>query len=253
MASLETFATISPLEAGQTYLWKVRKGSITSPIAQFSTAEPLLAWWPMNGNAGDVAGAHDGQIQGGAFFSAGLDGEALELDGIDGFMTAADAPEFNFGQNDFAVSLFLRLQSTGTYQSLVDKRDENALYQLFSIPDGSLLFGVTDCPNAVVGAQTVADDQWHHVVLSRTSAEMSLWIDGALDAAGDCDGNLAAGGPLALGCNAPPAPCTEPLLGSIEDVTIHGAGLDVGAIQQMRCAMLAVSGGDPLAVEACNP
>jgi hypothetical protein len=253
VASLEPYAVISPLEPGQTYRWKVRKGAVTSPIAHFITGDALVAWWPMNGNADDAAGVHDGQLQGGALFGSGLDGEALQLDGIDGLMTAADAPELSFGADDFAISLFLRLQPTGTYQSLVDKRDADALYQWFVDAEGSLLFGASDCPDAVIGAQLIADDQWHHVVLSRNASEMELWIDGALDATETCAGNLTAGGPLTLGCNAPPAPCTEPVLGSIEDMMIHAGGLDTAAVQQMRCAMLAVSGADPLAEAACNP
>jgi hypothetical protein len=49
----------------------------------------LVAWWPGEGNADDIAGTNNGTLEGGVTFTNGEVGQAFSFDGVSGFITNA--------------------------------------------------------------------------------------------------------------------------------------------------------------------
>ena len=66
----------------------------------------LASWWPGDGNAEDLAGAHAGTQQGGATFAPGVVDQAFSLDGVDDFVDFGTAVG-NFGTDDFTLDLWV--------------------------------------------------------------------------------------------------------------------------------------------------
>jgi hypothetical protein len=77
-------------------------GSVTSAVAVLTVTVPgscsppvtgLVGWWPGDGNAGDIAGADNGSLQGGATSAAaGLVAQAFSFDGTNSYVQIPDAP-----------------------------------------------------------------------------------------------------------------------------------------------------------------
>ena len=57
-------------------------------VAQICVQPPegLVSWWPGEGDASDIVGNNHGMRQNGATFAPGMVGQAILLDGIDGYV-----------------------------------------------------------------------------------------------------------------------------------------------------------------------
>jgi hypothetical protein len=55
----------------------------------------LVAWWPGQGNANDIAGADNGTLSGGASFANGKVGQAFNFDGVNGYVEVASNSNLN--------------------------------------------------------------------------------------------------------------------------------------------------------------
>jgi len=107
-------------------------------VVNADLSEGLIAYWPLNGDAGDIIGGHNGQLVGGAKFVQDKDrGWVLSVDGIDGRVEIPDAPELNFQPNDsFTIALWLNIQTLpGRWAGIVTKsRDSGSWYGLWVNP-----------------------------------------------------------------------------------------------------------------------
>jgi hypothetical protein len=71
---------------------------------------PLIAHWPLRGNAQDAGGRHHGSARGVAWTTGpdgGADGGA-QFNGRDSLIEVADAPELQLGGEDFSVSAWIK-------------------------------------------------------------------------------------------------------------------------------------------------
>ncbi|MBI3415922.1 MAG: immunoglobulin domain-containing protein, partial [Verrucomicrobia bacterium] len=59
------------------------------------TPTGLIAWWPGDGNANDLAGTNHGTLRNGAGFAPGIVGQAFALDGVDDFVSIPHAAALN--------------------------------------------------------------------------------------------------------------------------------------------------------------
>ncbi len=81
----------------------------------------LVAWWPGDGNANDIIGGDNGTPVGGVAFTAGEVGQAFNLNGVDGYVQAADSPSLNL--QSMTVETWVYPNPTGNYGLLVTKYD----------------------------------------------------------------------------------------------------------------------------------
>ncbi|MCJ7831144.1 MAG: LamG domain-containing protein, partial [Dehalococcoidia bacterium] len=86
-------------------------GSISTETAhsQSCTQPPsgLLTWWPGDGDAADIVGAHDGALVNGATFAPGKVGQAFSFDGLDDFVSVPDDPIWTLGDDPFTIDLWV--------------------------------------------------------------------------------------------------------------------------------------------------
>ncbi len=125
--------------------------SITSPLPAPTCAPPppnMTAWFPGEGDASNLIDSNHGALHGGLGFAAGKVGQALNLDGLDDYVSVANAPALNFGTGDFSIDAWVKTTSTGL-QVIVDKRADNRAPATPNAITGYSLFTV----NGLVGFQ----------------------------------------------------------------------------------------------------
>lgn len=109
--------------------------------AMISAAElkdDLVGYWPLDDDANDTIGKHDGKLVGGAkFVNDAKRGKVLSVDGKDGHVEISNAKDLNFGPPDsFTVAVWLDIQTLPSHWSgIVTKgRDTPNWYGLWVTP-----------------------------------------------------------------------------------------------------------------------
>ena len=110
-------------------------------------------------------------------------GMALEFDGIDDYIDAGNADEFNFGTGNFSIAFWIKAPA-GLFRNLIRKRSTipDELYRMVIMRNGVLRSiigdGITKVRSTKDGPR-VDDDIWHHVVVNFDRAGyMTRYLDG---------------------------------------------------------------------------
>ncbi len=158
------------------------------------TAQPtnvgLVAYYGMDGNVNDLTGntGNAGTTVGDPVFECGVDGEALQLDGVDDqviFQGSDINSEFN--TEDFTLSFYFKQVSSGGTQYLISKRPDTS-----SCPEMNVFYvryiTVSRSVNCVLleeGAKGVSlvaqvpeNTCWNHVVVIRRAERVQMFVNG---------------------------------------------------------------------------
>jgi hypothetical protein len=163
-------------------------------VIQFQVSPPpcvpapsgLVAWWPGDGNADDILGGHNGNLENGATFTTGLVGQAFSFDGSDDFVQAPDSPKWAFDSNDFTIDLWVNFNSVGTIDALVaNDEGSGALNKwIFLLNNGQLQFHINSPtignPGVNIGSTSFSPNpgEWHHVAVTRSGTSYTFYVDG---------------------------------------------------------------------------
>ncbi|MHC4117432.1 MAG: LamG-like jellyroll fold domain-containing protein [Planctomycetota bacterium] len=194
----------------------------------------LIGYWSFNEGSGTVAAdlssnGYDGTLNGGATWTGGIYGSALQFNGSDSYV--ATGQSFLNDLAGFTLAGWVSGSNTGSYAGLFGQND---LIEFgFTSENGGQL-GVWMSGNAwqFIGADyNFPYPSWHHVALTGDASRVVIYIDGqeaASDEGGMVSGN--SGFPFNIGAyvfNENP----DPLLGEIDDVWVVGRALDKEEIQ----------------------
>ncbi len=153
----------------------------------------LVAYYPLDGNAYDAGNnALHGTESGNLIYTEGKQGQAAVFDGSTSRITVLDDPLFNFGTNDFALSLWMK--SNNSSNNKIAGKDAaytpgtNAFSGYFlQHASGKInfctrnLFGSSGEQNCMYSNSSVNIDEWTHIIAIRESNMLSLYINGILD------------------------------------------------------------------------
>ena len=124
------------------------------------------------------------------FYNTGNVG-SCHFDGVSDRLDVESSSDFAFGTNDFTIEAWIR---TGT--STVDGVSERIIYKtdgptgnhasnLVISVDTNGFIKVHTSPNTVVLSTTaIADNEWHHIAVTRTSGTSRIFVDGVLENTG---------------------------------------------------------------------
>jgi hypothetical protein len=207
-------------------------------------ASGLVAWWPMQSNAVDVVGGHNGTLAGTYSFAAGEVGLSLNASGTNAGASVADSADLNFGPGvDFSIELWTRPQvATTAYgaMGLIDKRIvpnvSQSMGYVLAVGNGQLAFQMSDSLNkpflqtAPVGPD-LRDGVWHHVavtVIRGASDGGKLYVDG--QAVGTFDptsqqGDMTTTAPLLIGLAPASLGLDTNLRGGVDEPSIYRRAL----------------------------
>lgn len=189
-----TLTNVQPDQAG-TYLVIVTNalGAVTSSNAVLAVVPPspcatpsagLVAWWPGDGNANDIAGANNGTLSGGATFTSGEVGQVFSFDGVNGSVIIPDSSSLRLTTN-FTIEAWINARAVAN-QGLVSKvggSGGNYGYQLLLYDDNTLM-GLLNSPgegwpsSTVRNTTPIALGTWNHVAFTYNHSAMMLYLNG---------------------------------------------------------------------------
>ena len=226
------------LERSVTYYWRIDEVQADGSIAKgetwsFSTGS-LAAHWKLDEGSGqttaDSSGnGFDGTLVGDIAWIAGQDGGALVFDGNEDFVEIADSNDLSI-VNQITVAAWIKVDMfEQAWAPVVTKGDRSWRLQRNG-GENSLEFacsGVIIPGNrwgAVHGTAGVKGGQWHHAAGVYDGEQISLYIDGKLDASVKATGKIRLDDSAVLigGNSDKPKRSWK---GDIDDVRIYSYGM----------------------------
>lgn len=203
-------------------------------------ARGLVGRWTFDEGKGslahDVSGrGNHGMVRGGAKWTEGRIGGALEFDGTDDFVAIQNENNFDI-TGSVTVSAWIRVESfTKPWQAIVTKGDRAWRLHRGNETE-SVGFACSDLSRGQVGdlygEKDVADGQWHHVAGVLDGTKTSIFVDGALDASADSSPNVSVNDySVLIGANAQRA--GRLFHGLIDDVRIYDRALSVDELRAL--------------------
>lgn len=200
-----------------------------------------VAQWSLDGNAKDSAylGDRDGTLQGGAGYTQGAVGSAVQLDGTTGYVTAPNAVRTDASMS---VSAWAKVTSGGTAQSVVSQdgaafagfdleyRPENGGRWAFAMPDPN---SADKAAGFAWSASPAQLGVWTHLtgVYDAAAGQIRLYVNGVLSATNSRPVAVNATGPLRIGRAQWDSDVTRDHLGgAVDEVTVYDRALTAAEI-----------------------
>lgn len=207
----------------------------------------LLALWPLDENADDIIGGHDGMLKGDAAIDSDSQvgtGSVL-LDGLGDYIDIQDsghATNTTWADltDEVTVTAWIKVTNFDKdWQAIVCKGNRSYRMQRNSNTDGLIFaFDIQDPSDPDVsydiiawGEMNVNDGKWHHVAGTYDAEEIRLYIDGVLDSSTQAFEfeMMEVSAHLAIGENLE---YSTSFNGRIDEVRIYEIGLPAGRVLQ---------------------
>ncbi len=224
-----------------TYTISDGHGGTASAIVTVTVAptppSALVAAYSFNEGSGtqafDISGSNNtGTISGPLWTGAGKFGQALSFDGINDWITIADANSLDL-TNGMTLEAWVKPAALTSWRSVLLKETSGGLvYGLYasdgaSHPQGTVHTGTTD--SAAPGSTPLAINTWTHLATSYDGALLKTYVNGSLVSSVGVTGNLAnSTGALRVGGNAI---WGEFFSGVIDEVRVYRRALSASEIQ----------------------
>jgi hypothetical protein len=177
------FAPASPdpllLSASTIYAYSNSNCAVCAPSG-------LVAWWPADYNADDVAGTNNGALENGVTFVPGEVGYAFSFNGANQFVSVPDSPAWDLGTNDFSMDLWANFSALNSTPALLaHDAGGGATYKWILWVSGSTLQLHVNSPTGpaqYIGSANFVPTlgQWYHIALTRSGSTFSFYVDGLL-------------------------------------------------------------------------
>lgn len=120
----------------------------------------------------------------GVTFSAGKIGNAANFNG-------GQRLRSNYQTLPASVSFWLKANSFSGYKNMfvVSSEVQNPIFLVQGLPGNNFRF-YSEGGSSLNSSASVADNQWHHIVVNATAGQITLYVDGVLDAT--ASGNLGS-------------------------------------------------------------
>jgi len=214
-----------------------------------STLHAQIAYYPFNGNADDVVSGYNGTVNG-ATLTTDRDGNpnsAYLFDGVDDYIEVTNSTAFNFGTDEFAVSLWIKpMNPTLAFQMIFITGGLNGRFDphyWLRLNDPLLggtplraLWGDGIDPAEVIDysdSNLLYDGEWHHIIFQRTNERDELYVDCVLVGTSPANKDISGVGNLLLGAQHPNPPNSSTVYnfynGLIDDVAFYDKAFDFNA------------------------
>jgi len=231
-----------------TYTWCVNctdnstnanQGSSKNRTLIVETPKTSVSRWYLNENTGSIAydsiDGNDGTIKGAAW-TTGVNGSALDFDGINDYISVSESDNLNMGGSDYTIEAWVKVDDSITYKDeriLVEYGTwQSGTYQLTSKNDNQYktnFYGRSSSQGSECKVDWT-DSKWHHLVgvFNNSANCLYTYYDGCL-----CDEikekNAPANKklPLYIGSRGGKKHFTD---GTIDEVTIYDRPLSAGEV-----------------------
>lgn len=150
----------------------------------------LTGWWKGDGTPADIIGGRDGSLKNGTGFTSGMVGQSFALDGIDDWIDVPNDPALNVGTGDWAISMWVYLNSSVAQQVLVEKL----------VAPGTGWSILNTSPTHALPAGS-----WVHVGAGRQAGTFVIIVNGAMDHVSTYPADLSSTASLKFGHRGSPS------------------------------------------------
>lgn len=198
LASVAVPATASPAAIEPTA--SPSSPPVATQVGAVCVAAPsgIVAWWRAEDDAKDAIGGHDGALQGGAAFTAGMVGRAFSFDGATQYVSVPTSAAL---QPTTSITLEGWVYASGAFSGYAgiagtwdDNTGANRTY-LFWVLGQAMEFLVSPDHNGFVRATDASGpfptDQWVHVAATYDGTTIALYRDGVEVAKASTTGPIA--------------------------------------------------------------
>ncbi len=221
----------------------VPTAAATYTATYLETAPPLppgaIAEWRLdegaNTQTADSSGnGHLGTLVGGAAWTTGRVGGAVQFDGTNDYVDTALESAFDF-TGSFSVSFWMkRTGYTKAWEAMITKAD-SAWGVARNNTGRSVAFTTFNASGAghdLIGTTIVDNNQWHHVVAVFTGTQKQLYIDGVLNASANYSQTLRTNNfNVRMGMNQEFA--TGFYGGALDQVRVYGRALSLAEVTML--------------------
>ncbi|WP_330469055.1 PA14 domain-containing protein [Streptomyces longwoodensis] len=199
-----------------------------------------VSWWPLHQQSGtvadDVTGGHDGTLEGGATWTTGPNGGAVQLDGSTGYVDAG-APVLDTEKGDYSVSARVRLDDKGHFSTAVslDGDRSSVFFLQYSQADKRFAFsfaGSRALANSIGEPQT---GEWYHLVgsYSHRDGTLRVYVDGTeAGSTRACNAEVPAGN-LVIGRGKYNGAPVDHWAGALADVHAYDRALSAAEVASL--------------------
>jgi hypothetical protein len=149
----------------------------------------LVAHYTLDGDALDSSGnAHHGAENGGPFYGDGVDGQAIQLDGVDDYVEVPDSPGLDITDTITIATWIYREVDSGAWERIIAKSDASAYdYWLQIANNDSIGGGFIDAggtahnPLDLTPGVPIPLNQWTHLAFVYDGTYVKAYVNGLLD------------------------------------------------------------------------
>lgn len=219
----------------------------------------LLGYWKFDETNGTVAadsiGAHNGALNGGATWTGGILGNAVHLDGVNGFVSLPSGLVNSLA--DFTISTWVNVDKLATWERIFDFGSGTGVY-MFLTPDSgnsTVRYAITTSSGGgeqqINSASVLSTGVWHHVAVTLAGNVGILYIDGQ-EAGRNSAMTLK---PSSLGSTSQnylgKSQWSDPYLpGSVDDFRIYAHALSSAEIVSLASGNLSAAPASPTGLTA---
>lgn len=204
----------------------------------------------INGNDGNVVGAVPGVDR------FGNSNQAMQFDGVDDYIEFPDAPDFQFGVNDFSISFWINMTSNNAYGFILGKRGIQGSQNRYEFitnatQDESILANIQSSTpvNTAERVVNIQQQRWEHIAyIYKQEDEELIYVNGELRIQrpitdGRFRGFDVTNAPFMIGNNSPTG--SEPFEGFVDDVALYNYALSQAEIDSLWDGFRATSNEEP--------
>ncbi|MAT71526.1 MAG: hypothetical protein CMJ58_18620 [Planctomycetaceae bacterium] len=162
--------------------WQENYGAIAEPY----NGDVLVAHYAFDGNTSDSSGLNDATATGGPTYVGGANGLAINLDGVDDYVTL---PASVANHEDISIAAWVYWDGGGVWQRIFDFGNNTTQYMFLTPRSGgnTLRFAITNSGNGaeqMLETSQLPTGQWVHVAVTLGGSVGRLYVNGIQAAAG---------------------------------------------------------------------
>ncbi len=200
------------------------------------TQSGLVAAWSFNEGTGTEAddrssNSHVATLQG-AGWSPGKYGSGVAFDGIDDYVSVADAEALDL-TSALTVLAWVYPDVSNDPRTLLRKEASGGLAYSLSLTSDSkvrLQINIGGTVSSVTGSTVVLDEEWTHVGGTYDGSQIKVWVNGSVDGTASLSGSVVTTDqPLHIGSDAV---SQQWFGGKIDEVRLYSAALNATQIEE---------------------
>jgi hypothetical protein len=210
----------------------------------------LVGHWKLDETSGNIAADSSGNGNNGTLYgnptwqpTGGKLNGALQFDGVNDYVDCNNASVLNI-QDKITLTCWIKVSAfTRSWETILSKGDDSYRLCRSAGTGNSIHFACTGTTlSGMDGRTNVTDNNWHHIAGVYDGSEAALYIDGVLDTAIPCTGQINSSTyNLFIGDNSQMR--GRYLTGLVDDVRIYSRALSVQDVNQCMSGKAATGGG----------